>query len=354
MKTLPKTLCLLACLAALLSPLPARAEAAPPPNCAYNPSVEALLTQTGPERWLAWIKQLSGALPVTVAGDPYFILSRDTQSMFSGREPARAFDYVLQTVRAWVRADQIELDEYNRLNGLPWYNLIVTFPGTVYPDEVVVLAGHLDSKSETKPLTGAPGADDNATGAATLLEAVRLFRDAHFQRTVQVIFFTGEELGMLGSQGYVKDHDTRRIVAVYNMDMFGYDGDGDRCFEIHAGKLPASLRAADCLARGIDQYGLNLKAEIVQQAARGFSDHSSFWQVDTGAVLVMENFFRQDIPNGCGRQDANPDYHSTTDTWDTLSVSYGFDIARAGIAAAASMAGATIPCETGSSMLKSY
>ena len=341
MKTLPKTLCLLACLAALLSPLPARAEAAPPPNCAYNPSVEALLTQTGPERWLAWIKQLSGALPVTVAGDPYFILSRDTQSMFSGREPARAFDYVLQTVRAWVRADQIELDEYNRLNGLPWYNLIVTFPGTVYPDEVVVLAGHLDSKSETKPLTGAPGADDNATGAATLLEAVRLFRDAHFQRTVQVIFFTGEELGMLGSQGYVKDHDTRRIVAVYNMDMFGYDGDGDRCFEIHVGRLPESDLVGSCVKRVIQSYSLNLTYDYLTDQGRTFSDHSSFWNAGVGAVLLMENMFEQNQKEqgGCARPDNSPFYHTTLDVLTkSVNVSTGFDIARAGLAAAASLA----------------
>lgn len=345
---------LLVCASLLLSTSPARAAVQTRPDCAYNPVVADILRKTSSQRWLDWIEKLTGKQFVTIDGDPFTITSRDTQSMFSGRENARAFDYVEQTVRGWVPASQIERDAYGEMNGLPWYNLIVTFPGAVYPDEVVVLAGHLDSKSETKPLTQAPGADDNATGSAALLEAVRIFRDYRFERTVKVIFFTGEELGMLGSSGYVKDHDPRKIVAVFNMDMFGYDSNADRCFEIHAGKLPASIQAADCVTRGIAAYDIDLTAEVVQESARGFSDHGSFWQVDTGAVLLMENFFLQDIPGGCGRQDPNPNYHSTTDTIEALSISYGFDIARAGIAAAAGLAGAERPFFRREGIQKSY
>lgn len=342
MKTLRRIICVLSCFCLLFPAAPAQA-APTQQECTFNPTVAELLGRTSSTHWLDWIQKLTGVLPVQVGGDPFFILTRDTQSMFSDRENARAFAYVEQTIRSWVPAAQIELDEYTRLNGLPWYNLIVTFPGISKPDEQVLLVAHLDSKSETKPLTQAPGADDNATGAAALLEAVRIFRDYQFQRTVKVIFFTGEELGMLGSTGYIKDHDVRNVVAVFNLDMFGYDSDGDRCFEIHAGKLPASLRAAQCVTRGIEAYNLNLKAEVVTEQGRAFSDHGSFWAANTGAVMLIENFFRQDLPGGCGRQDANPNYHATTDTIDALNPEYGFDIARAGIAAAAGLAGAMRP-----------
>ena len=159
---------------------------------------------------------------------------------------------------------------------------------------------------------------------------------------------------MLGSAGYVKDHDVKNVVAVFNLDMFGYDSDGDRCFEVHAGKLPASLRAAQCVTRGIDAYGLNLKAEVVTEQGRAFSDHGSFWAVDTGAVMLIENFFRQDLPGGCGRQDANPNYHATTDKIDALDLEYGFDIARAGIAAAAGLAGAMRPYQRLQSIWERY
>ena len=354
MKTLLRIACLLVCFSLLFTTTPTRAASAVAPDCTYNPVVADLLHATSSTRWMDWIEKLSGKQFVTIEGDPYTINTRDTQSMFSARDNARAFDYVEQTVRSWVRPEQIERDEYASLNGLPWYNLIITFPGTRKPEEVVILAGHLDSKSETKPLTQAPGADDNATGSAALLEAVRLFRDVRFERTVKVIFFTGEELGMLGSSGYVKDHDIRNVIAVFNMDMFGYDSDDDRCFEIHAGKLPASMRAADCVTGSIEAYNIDLKAEVVTELARGFSDHGSFWAVDTGAVLLMQNFFLQNIPGGCGRQDPNPAYHSTGDNIDNINVSYGFDIARAGIAAAAGLAVAVRPYYRTENMMEPY
>jgi hypothetical protein len=354
MKTLFRIACLLVCISFLFHVVPTRAASAAPRDCAYNPVVADLLARTSATRWLDWIEKLSGKQFVTIDGDPYTINTRDTQSMFSARDNARAFDYVEQTVRSWVRPEQIERDEYTSLNGLPWYNLIVTFPGTRKPEEVVILSAHLDSKSETKPLTQAPGADDNATGSAALLEAVRLFREVRFEHTVKLIFFTGEELGMLGSSGYVKDHEVRNIIAVFNMDMFGYDSDDDRCFEIHAGKLPASLRAADCVTASIQAYDIDLKAEVVTELARAFSDHGSFWAVDTGAVLLMQNFFRQNIPGGCGLQDPNPMYHSTGDTIESLNPSYGFDIARAGIAAAAGLAVAVHPYYRTENIQKPY
>ena len=183
MKTLLRTICVLSCLCLVLPSAPAQAAPALP-ECTYNPVVAEILGRTSSARWLEWVQQLTGELPVQVDGDPYFILTRDTQSMFSDRENAQAFAYVEQTVRSWVPAGQIEIDEYTRLNGLPWYNLIVTFPGTSKPEEQVLLVAHLDSKSETKPLTQAPGADDNATGTAALLEAVRIFREYQFTRTV--------------------------------------------------------------------------------------------------------------------------------------------------------------------------
>lgn len=370
MKTLLRALCVLSCFC-LMFPIgaaqaartepaectraePVECTRAEPAECSYNPVVAEILGRTSRARWQEWIQQLTGELPVQVDGDPYFILTRDTQSMFSDRENAQAFAYVEQTVRSWVPAAQIELDEYTRLNGLPWYNLIVTFPGFSKPEEQVLLVAHLDSKSETKPLTQAPGADDNATGTAALLEAVRIFREYQFRRTVKVIFFTGEELGMLGSAGYIKDHDVKKVVAVFNLDMFGYDSDGDRCFEVHAGRLPASLHAAQCVTSGIEAYNLNLNAEVVTEQGRGFSDHGSFWAVDTGAVMLIEDFFRQNPPGICGGQDANPNYHATTDKIDALNLEYGFDIARAGIAAAAGLAGAARPYQRLQSIWERY
>lgn len=306
--------------------------------CAYNPLVAEMLANTTTARYQGWVERLSGAKPVWVEGKRMFIQTRYSTAMFGGYQNARGFDYVLQVVRAWVDDSQIEIDTFPGYANKDWKNLVVTFDGETRADEVVLLVGHLDSKS-AKPFASAPGADDNASGSAALLEAVHLFRSMKFERTVKVIFFTGEEWGMWGSRAYVRDHPVDNIVGVINLDMYGYDGDGDRCFEMHVGKMAASDRVGKCIVESINAYGLDLRYDYVVDQARTFSDHSSFWDVGVGAVLVMENMFQQNLPDGCARPDSNPAYHSTTDTIEGVSIPYAFDISRAGLAAAAALAG---------------
>jgi hypothetical protein len=306
--------------------------------CAYHPKISQMLALTNPDQWLDWVKQLSGAKPVQIGGKEFTIQTRYTPALFDEKENARAFDFILQQATGWVGKDQVEIETYAVAPYPPFKNLIVTFPGTTRADEVVVLSAHLDSKSLTKPFTQAPGADDNATGAATLLEAVRLFRFYSFQRTIKVIWFSGEEWGMLGSQAYVKEHPASGIVGVINMDMFGYDQDGDRCFELHTGTLPASQAVGACVVQTLQSYHLNLRYDYVTTQAAIFSDHASFWKANIGAVLIMENFFQHGLPQGCLQHDNNPNYHSTQDTFQHLNVPYAFDIARAGIAAVAGLA----------------
>lgn len=307
-------------------------------TCAYHSKINQMLALTYPEQWLDWVKQLSGAKPVQIGGKEFTIQTRYTPALFDGRENARAFDFILQQTTGWVGKDRVEIETYTVAPYPAFKNLIVTFPGTTHPDEVVVLSAHLDSKSLSKPFIQAPGADDNATGAATLLEAVRLFRFYSFQRTIKVIWFSGEEWGMLGSQAYVKDHPASGIVGVINMDMFGYDQDGDRCFALHVGTLPASQAVGECVVQTLQAYHLNLAYDFVTTHAATFSDHASFWKANIGAVLIMENFFQQGLPKGCLQHDNNPNYHTTQDTVQHLNVPYAFDIARAGLAAVAGLA----------------
>ncbi len=96
------------------------------------------------------------------------------------------------------------------------------------------MTAHLDSTSN-KPQTEAPGAEDNASGVSALMEAARLFRYYKFDRTIKIIFFTGEEQGLHGSFAYTEDfrHESDNMLGVVNLDMFGYDADRDYCMELH-------------------------------------------------------------------------------------------------------------------------
>ena len=295
------------------------------------------------EAWLDWIEKLSGAEAVEIDGEMTTIETRYDYAMFTGQENARAFEYVQEQVTAMVGADQVEVDPYQYTDAertYTWKNLIVTLPGETKPEEVVILSAHLDSIVVRRgdPLVRAPGANDNGTGLATALEAVRYLRDYKFARTIKVIFFTAEELGLEGSRAYVRDHATENIVGVINLDMFGYDGDGDRCFEIHAGTLPASQAIGVLVADNIGTYDLGLNYDFLTATATDRSDHASFWSQGVPAVLLVENFFEDDQPGGCQGLDGNPVYHKPEDTVDRVNVGYAFDIARVSLASLSDLA----------------
>lgn len=82
------------------------------------------------------------------------------------------------------------------------YNVIADLVGSEYPDEYVIVGGHLDSWD------GAQGAVDNGTGCATTIEAARLLvmAGARPKRTIRFALWSGEEQGLFGSEGYVRDH----------------------------------------------------------------------------------------------------------------------------------------------------
>lgn len=82
------------------------------------------------------------------------------------------------------------------------YNVIAELPGTDLSDEVVMVGGHLDAHA------GATGAEDNATGAAQVLEAARILRaiNAKPRRTIRFALWGGEETGHMGSKAYVQKH----------------------------------------------------------------------------------------------------------------------------------------------------
>lgn len=85
---------------------------------------------------------------------------------------------------------------------VPCSNVVADLVGSRFPDEYVIVQGHLDAWD------GAEGAQDNGTGVATTLEAARLLSALGVRplRTVRFVLYGGEEQGLLGSAGYVRDH----------------------------------------------------------------------------------------------------------------------------------------------------
>jgi Zn-dependent M28 family amino/carboxypeptidase len=192
----------------------------------------------------------------------------------------------------------------------------------------------------------APGAEDNGVGAAALLEIARVLRYYQFDATIKLIWFTGEEQGLQGSQAYLLDYGmfSEDLVGVINLDMFGYDSNGDDCFEIHAGTLPESHALGDCLVNSIAAYSLPLTYDYIKaEIGSANSDHLPFWANGFGAIEILENHFNRqtmDDYQQCGEDaDVNPYYHSMNDTIsNSIDIPVAFNLVKASLATAASVA----------------
>ncbi len=110
------------------------------------------------------------------------------------------------------------------------YNVIADLTGTASPNVHYIVGGHYDSAIQSgDPLTGAPGADDNASGTAGTLEIARIMKAQNFQSpsTIRFVLFAAEELGLHGSINYVTNAlQTQEIIPMMvNMDMIGNEPD---------------------------------------------------------------------------------------------------------------------------------
>ena len=302
----------------------------------YDPLVQSILMETQPDRWLNWIAALSGEKPVVTADGEGRILTRSSFVLFDPQRKPSAFDYLQEelTQLGFVEGQDFKVHTYNfpygdRYPEKNWKNLILTFPGSdpMLQDERVLMVAHLDSISDEE-LTLAPGADDNASGTAGLMEAAAVFRHFRFSRTINLIWFSGEELSRVGSEHFVADYAEwlPNIVGVINLDMFAFDWDNDRCFEIHAGVLPGSQKLGGIFEEVIDIYHLDLTFDLIDdETAYPFSDHKPFWDNSVPAVMVFENGFYQPEKT-CKNSDRNTTYHSTSDSLTYINPDTGFSI----------------------------
>ena len=209
-------------------------------------------------------------------------------------------------------------------------NLIARIEGTGIVSGAFVLSAHFDATAvrttgwrENWRTWPAPGADDNATGVAALLEAARVLGEGAAAPPFDVLFvlFSAEELDLLGSADFVRRIDEAydgRIIGVINLDMLGYSREGVRGITVLANPISGWL--SDMIAAHIAAEGPALAIEVINPGVMR-SDHQSFWEADIPAVLVME-------PLDEGRV-AYPYYHSLLDTPDRIDVEQTARIADA-------------------------
>lgn len=173
-------------------------------------------------------------------------------------------------------------------------SVILTIEGTDLADEIVVMGGHLDSISSTGTgnLMDAPGADDNASGIAVLTEALRIALADGWRprRTIQLMGYSAEEIGLRGSQAIANQYRYlgKDVVAVLQLDMTNYTTTGTTIdLRIISDYSNAPLQA---FVRELFDTYLAPLGHTRGASACGYacSDHASWTQAGFPSVFVAE------------------------------------------------------------------
>jgi Zn-dependent M28 family amino/carboxypeptidase len=193
---------------------------------------------------------------------------------------------------------------------------------------MIILGAHFDS------VQGTPGADDNASGVAVLLEAARLLARARVGSQVLFCAFNLEELNMIGSSYFAKKLKSvgAKVAAMISLEMIGYTDSrpgsqkypfGLKAFYPDRGDFIGVIgnwKSAGLLrkfsrqmrqVRGLPVETLSVPGNGGLIPAVRLSDHAPFWDAGYPALMITDtSFFR------------NPHYHGSTDTLETLNLDF--------------------------------
>jgi len=185
-------------------------------------------------------------------------------------------------------------------------NVVATLPGNdPTSDAIIIISGHYDT------VQGAPGADDDASGAAALLMLAQVMKNYSFNHTIRFIAFSGEEVGTFGSFSYARDAYRRgdNILAVLNLDMIGFASttDGGRILRFFPPER--SQWMAEDATRIADDYYDHLDMTIETLPSYIGADNQPFVDYGYDGVWIAH-------------RDGYPYGHSPEDTAEHLNWTY--------------------------------
>ncbi len=189
---------------------------------------------------------------------------------------------------------------YNHVN-TPMPSVILTIDGANTPDEFVIIGGHIDSTSFGDK-NDAPGADDNASGISSLNEMVRVLLAKNFvpNRTIEVMAFAAEEIGLVGSAEIAEEYANNgvEVVAYVQFDMTGYKGSSrDIYITTDYYNSPTLNTYLMTLMDHYNATGAHSFSYATTVCGYGCSDHASWAANGYDAAFPFEAAMSQDNPN---------------------------------------------------------
>jgi Zn-dependent M28 family amino/carboxypeptidase len=199
--------------------------------------------------------------------------------------------------------------------------------GRTSSDRIFIVGAHYDT------VPGTPGADDNASALAVLLEIARIIQSVSLEGTVRLIAFTLEEYGYVGSSHYVESlkKGNEEILGMISLEMVGFTGPRqdyppylDPKYYPNVGDFIAivgnerSQKLLEKVCQSFKTHVPDLPLESLMAPGNGkgmeeirLSDHSTFWDEGFAALLVTDTSFLR-----------NPNYHLPSDKLETLNFEF--------------------------------
>lgn len=198
-------------------------------------------------------------------------------------------------------------------------------------DESVIYCAHIDSinskvNEDERNTARSPGADDNATGVANVLEVFRILSTQSTQRpkkTLEFHFYAGEEQGLRGSAEVAEVYklQNKKVAGVLNNDMTGFTEDGVTAYIVNGENDFVDAELVDFCIKLAEKYSsLKLQGGVCGYAC---SDHASWGRYGYPSACISE------ATPKAGK--LNPHNHTETDDLSNISLPYTYQHARIGL-----------------------
>ena len=243
------------------------------PNIIDSVSIDSLVNT---------VKDLSGEQIIIIDGHNAFINNRKYDS--DGNRITE--NYLLDLGRKFEYRTYI--NTYNdTCNNIIWES-----DGTLYSDSIVIIGAHFDTYNIHDFYRLSPGADDNASGCAAIIEIARLLKNYKPLLKMKFIFWDEEEVGLYGSEYYSRNAkiNTEKIKLYINLDMIGWDKDNEGKIRIRYPYINKSSIYANSARKICLDFipGLNPVMETNNLKNMYFSDSYYFWEYGYSAIALSD------------------------------------------------------------------
>jgi len=259
---------------------------------AIDPAIQVVVDQVNPARWFSRVESLAGF----------------DRSSYSASSPTGG----VNQARDWLVAQfqQLGMSTTTPLftaGSVTANNVVAVRPGTTRADEWVLIGGHYDSRNTNNSASGTlntPGAEDNASGCAGVLEMASLYANRPTERSLMFACYAGEEQGLFGSEAHAQALQSEGVLARIQlaliMDMIGYSGDTDFDILLESGASATQQAVITTFAALAADYAPG--SRTILDTSPCCSDHMPWINRGVPALLTIENDWN-----------LYPHYHRSTD-----------------------------------------